>query len=260
MKGDFTTTANQVYYWFNCSDANEAADTQTIIYTANAKVYARNWSGALTVKNMAAGSELIVDGAGRVVIDSTCTGGTINIRGNFPAVTDNVVGGFTVAGGVLTQSARYATDQITTAATAATPTVTLANGAHGGAAASIVLADYSAFKATSVTVSDKTGFSLVSTGLDLVTAWTVDITGTVSGNSTHDAAAVVTALGTGSGLTALATATNLATANTTLGKIAPRLIGTLSGAGTGTEVCVYSGTTVTYTVDEDGNISNVAFS
>ena len=41
-----------------------------------------------------------------------------------------------------------ATDAITTAATAATPTVTLTNGAHGGAAASIVLADYSAFKAT----------------------------------------------------------------------------------------------------------------
>jgi hypothetical protein len=48
--------------------------------------------------------------------------------------------------------------------------------------------------ATSVTVSDKTGFSLVSTGLDLVTAWTTDITGTVSGNSTHDAAAVKTAI------------------------------------------------------------------
>lgn len=37
---------------------------------------------------------------------------------------------------------------VTTAATAATPTVTLANGAHGGAAASLTLADYSAFKAT----------------------------------------------------------------------------------------------------------------
>lgn len=34
--------------------------------------------------------------------------------------------------------------------------------------------------ATSVTVSDKTGFKLASDGLDLVTAWTVDITGTVS--------------------------------------------------------------------------------
>ena len=38
------------------------------------------------------------------------------------------------------------------------------------------------FKATSVTVSDKTGFSLVSTGLDAVTAWTVAITGNITGN------------------------------------------------------------------------------
>ncbi len=36
--------------------------------------------------------------------------------------------------------------------------------------------------ATSVTVSDKTGFSLASDGLDLVTAWTVDITGDLSGS------------------------------------------------------------------------------
>ena len=44
--------------------------------------------------------------------------------------------------------------------------------------------------ATSTTCSDKTGFALSSTGLDLVTTWTVDITGTVSGNSQHNAAAV----------------------------------------------------------------------
>lgn len=36
--------------------------------------------------------------------------------------------------------------------------------------------------ATSVTVSDKTGFSLASTGLDLVTTWTVDVTGSLSGS------------------------------------------------------------------------------
>jgi hypothetical protein len=52
----------------------------------------------------------------------------------------------------------------------------------------------------------------------------------------------------------------LDTAAETVAKIAPRLIGTLSGAGTGTEICVYSGTTVTYTVDSSGNIANVVFS
>jgi len=66
--------------------------------------------------------------------------------------------------------------------------------------------------------------------------------------------------GTGDQLTGIASATNMAAANTVLSKIAPRLVGTLSGAGTGTEICVYSGTTVTYTVDNSGNITNVAFS
>jgi hypothetical protein len=36
--------------------------------------------------------------------------------------------------------------------------------------------------ATSVTVSDKTGFKLASDGLALVTAWTVDVTGSLSGS------------------------------------------------------------------------------
>jgi hypothetical protein len=48
--------------------------------------------------------------------------------------------------------------------------------------------------------------------------------------------------------------------DTLLDKLAPRFIGTLSGAGTGTEICVYGGVTVTYTVDGSGNISNVVFS
>jgi len=55
-------------------------------------------------------------------------------------------------------------------------------------------------------------------------------------------------------------AAGLDTAAETVAKIAPRLIGTLSGAGKGTEICVYGGTTVTYTVDSSGNITNVVFS
>ncbi len=41
------------------------------------------------------------------------------------------------------------------------------------------------------------GLSLASDGLDLVTSWTTNITGSVSGNSTHDAAAVKTAIEAG---------------------------------------------------------------
>jgi len=46
--------------------------------------------------------------------------------------------------------------------------VTLADGAHGGASASLTLSDYSDFQAASVTVSDKTGFKLASDGLDSI--------------------------------------------------------------------------------------------
>lgn len=49
---------------------------------------------------------------------------------------------------------------------------------------------------TSFAVSDKTGFKLASDGLALVTAWTVDVTGTVSGNAPA-ATALSTAIWTG---------------------------------------------------------------
>ena len=53
--------------------------------------------------------------------------------------------------------------------------------------------------ATSTTVSDKTGFSLVSTGLDAVTAWTTDITGTFTGNLTGSVDSVTNAVGSVTG-------------------------------------------------------------
>ncbi len=55
--------------------------------------------------------------------------------------------------------------------------------------------DISWITATSVTVSDKTGFSLVSTGLDLVTAWTTDITGNITGNLSGSVGSVTTKTG-----------------------------------------------------------------
>jgi len=52
----------------------------------------------------------------------------------------------------------------------------------------------------------------------------------------------------------------ITTIDTLLDRMAPALIGTVTGAGTGTEVFVYGGVTATYTVDEDGNRSEVSFS
>ena len=52
----------------------------------------------------------------------------------------------------------------------------------------------------------------------------------------------------------------ITTIDTLLDKMAPALIGTVTGAGTGTEVFVYGGVTATYTVDASGNRTEVAFS
>lgn len=98
--------------------------------------------------------------------------------------------------------------------------------------------------------------------------------GAAGGHSTHSAADVYTAFGTGANLTALASATNLATIatavvttipatittiDTLLDKFAPLLIGTVTGAGTASEVFVYGGVTATVVADVDGNRASVTF-
>jgi hypothetical protein len=99
---------------------------------------------------------------------------------------------------------------------------------------------------------------------------------TATGFSTHSAADVKTAIeAAGSHLTliledtgttlpatlgTLATATNLATLDTLIDRLAPLLVGNVTGAGTGTEVYSYGGVTVTVTVDSSGNVSSVVFS
>lgn len=71
--------------------------------------------------------------------------------------------------------------------------------------------------ATSVTVSDKTGFSLSASGLAAISAWTVNITGTLSGNvggiagTTTTLDALQTALNSAHGSGSWATATGFST-------------------------------------------------
>ncbi len=56
-----------------------------------------------------------------------------------------------------------------------------------------------------------------------------------------------------------ATATNLAVVDALLDKFAPAIIGTLTQAGTNTEIYVYGGVTLTLTSDSSGNRSAVVF-
>jgi hypothetical protein len=74
-----------------------------------------DWDGPLTVKNMKAGDVLDLQGRGALTIDSTCTAGTVNIRGAFELTN----GG---SGQTLTQTAneQSTNDKASTLVTAVT--------------------------------------------------------------------------------------------------------------------------------------------
>jgi hypothetical protein len=126
--------------------------------------------------------------------------GTIASRTNITAATGIVLSGVTHTGAVIP------TVTTLTGHTAQTgDTFALANGAAGFVAIDTVVDAILADTSTDgvvVASGSKTGYTLTATtGLGNQTA---DITGTVSGNSTHNAAAVLSALGTGTWATSLA--------------------------------------------------------
>lgn len=45
------------------------------------------WSGELTIKNLKAGDTLLIDGKGNIIMDVSCSGGTLVLRGEFPTPT-----------------------------------------------------------------------------------------------------------------------------------------------------------------------------
>ncbi len=127
--------------------------------------------------------------------------------GNRPAVDIEGVGGSTARATDLAEIAQYlfqeaavlttiiANDSVIAQMLAADGDISEYNDQNHSLEALRVQGDAAWTTATSVTVSDKTGFSLVSTGLDLVTAWTVAITGNITGNLSGSVASVTTKTG-----------------------------------------------------------------
>ena len=66
----------------------------------------RHVSSGIRISNLVAGDNVSLEGEGQLILDSTCSGGTIVVRGSFQ-VTDEVVGGFVVGGGVLNVDANF---------------------------------------------------------------------------------------------------------------------------------------------------------
>jgi hypothetical protein len=112
LKGAITLIANADPIIFqNCIDATGAAANFELIFVATATAIIRNFQGAVTLKNMVSGNTIVIDGACRVTIDASCTGGSITLRG-FADLPTGATGNTFGTSGTITQTARYAVDQI----------------------------------------------------------------------------------------------------------------------------------------------------
>jgi hypothetical protein len=110
-----TFTAGAAGDFFFVGDSHSAvAGTGTPSFDYGAAIGATNFNfrgyhGGMGIKNMKTGDNLSFDGDGQIIIDASCTGGTIRIAGH-QKITGAAA--FIAAGGVIEDSARFATDQL----------------------------------------------------------------------------------------------------------------------------------------------------
>ena len=127
---------------------------------------------------MGATNYATIEGYGRLVINSNCVGGNVTVRGFFPPVTDQVVGGFA---GTLTDTQRYGEDQSTYAITNGWVSVTGTVNANVVSQANI---DFGALQKSSLNAA--TPASVVGSVGSVVSPVTVtgyvNVTGTVDAN------------------------------------------------------------------------------
>lgn len=105
FKGTFVTVANGVYTFKRCIDDSGLAATPVFDMKTSATLAFRDWRGGIQFNNMSASNTVKLDGIGRVIFDSTCSGGDVTIRG-FWTIVDNASSRVTV-----TQTAMFNTSQ-----------------------------------------------------------------------------------------------------------------------------------------------------
>lgn len=82
-------------YFDQCYSTVPGNSTPELTFAANADCSFRHYSGGLQINSMAAGSTMSYETDGQMIIDATCTGGALTIRGNC-TITDNASGAVTV--------------------------------------------------------------------------------------------------------------------------------------------------------------------
>jgi hypothetical protein len=112
LPGDITLPGT-FYMFEQCKSAVAGTGAPSFTLTSGDTVNLnfRDCSGGIHVEGLEAGGNMSLEGRGQLIIGSTCSGGTIAIRGHY-TITDNVAGGFVAGGGVISDDARYDTGQV----------------------------------------------------------------------------------------------------------------------------------------------------
>lgn len=110
FKGTLTFVSGNDYFIIRGSDTYAGAGNScTFVFDENMDALFRDWRGGIQLNSMASGTSVIIDGAGRVIVDGSSTDGSLTVRGSFDRPTG--VDAFILAGGTFTDSARWAEDQ-----------------------------------------------------------------------------------------------------------------------------------------------------
>jgi hypothetical protein len=106
-----TMYAGDEYHFFNCKDATpDAGDPATFTFAAGCILNLRDYSGGVQIKSMADGDTAKLDGALRLIVHSSATGGAITLRGSGPEPT--VAAQFTAGGGTVNDDAMFNVQQV----------------------------------------------------------------------------------------------------------------------------------------------------
>lgn len=109
IAGIITASESGTYFYDRCASAVAGTATPCFdfgVIIGNTAMNMRHYSGGIEIENMQTGDTMSLEGNGQLIINASCTGGIIAIRGNF-TVTDNASGAVT-----LSDNARYDIDQI----------------------------------------------------------------------------------------------------------------------------------------------------
>ena len=111
FSGTFTSVADDDYFIMNGTDTAGGAASQVVfVFKANVEVLFRDYNGGLEIQDMDVTNNMIIDGAGRLDIDASCTAGSITLRGFFPRSTGGDA--FETAGGTLTDDQTYSEELV----------------------------------------------------------------------------------------------------------------------------------------------------